>query len=667
MAAKRSLDLDVLPGLPRWRDQRLTNIRFNEYAYPPPPVTTKKAWQERAAWVRRRVLTAAGLSPMPERTPLHPRVWGEFEHEGVRVAKAHFESRPGFLCTGNLFLPPALDRPAPAVLCPHGHWKNGRMQHTGQGSVPARCIMLARLGFVVFAYDMIGYKDSRQMVHRWPLDLLREASLWGLSPFGIQLWNSIRALDFVSGLDEVDADRIGCTGASGGASQTWNLAAVDERVKAAAPVCMLSGHYQGGCQCEEGPLLRLGDLTSIDLVGALAPRPVMLPAVTGDWTNMNPKFEAPAVRAIYRLFKAEDRVSSVYFDDGHNYNKATRESVYPFFLRALAGDGDAPERIEEPPLRKLPKKARIFTAAAAPTMRDTKDALKAMRRAIDRRYGTPPTTKKELAAFREDLSGPYAETLGVCPGPADVAVRVVGGGQKAAGMTVSRRLLSRRGVGDVVPALWIVPKEAPDDAPAALVAHGKGKAALFERGRPTPLLRGLAGAGRRVLAIDVLGAGDTGNLFKDGDPREASDPVFYAFNPSWLAMRVQDVLTALSALRGFFDATDVSLCGVGEGSRAALLALPLAGEASAAAFDLRGVSRSPEGWSGDAHHPMILSAGEFKTAVALAAPLPLALNHADKDLRAWTEGVYSAAGASGALRLERAKADSFARAVSDIF
>ena len=640
---KLTFSLNVVPDLPRWRDQRLTDVRFNQYAWQAPEITTREAWEERAAWVRKRVLLSAGLLPFPQKTPLNARVWGEFEHQGCRIAKAQFESRPGFLCAGNLYLPPEVKKPAPAILCPHGHWPKGRLHHDNRGSIPARCIMLARLGFVVFAYDMIGYNDSRQVTHRWPTDVLRQAALWGINPLGLQLWNGIRALDFISGLRDVDAERVGCTGASGGGSQTWNLAAVDDRVKAAVPVCMLSSHYQGGCVCEESPLLRLGGLTTLDIVGSLAPRPVLLPSVTGDWTNLNPTFEAPILKAIYRLFDAEDRVANVHFDAGHNYNQATREHVYPWFLRWLAGDSKAPTRLAEPKLKRPPiSKLLIFpTGAPEPDDKLTRATIKAIAKHTAAAFEKAPATAAELRRFRRIFAQPYAEALGVCAAPDDVAVRVTGPKGKIRGAAVASRVISRRGVGDVVPALWIVPDKAKTTSPVTLVVHGKGKAALFKKAGPGPLLASLLRAGRRVMAIDILGVGETAKGVKE-DPRETDDPVFYAFNPSLLSMKVQDTLTALAALRQHEGARTIDLVGVGEGARVGLLAAPLAGKLESAAFDLKGVRRGPRAWQGHAYHPAILKVGELKTAVALTTPTPLLLSNADHDLAEWARAVYEA-------------------------
>ena len=200
--------------------------------FAPPAVTSKAAWDARAGWLREHVLASAGLLPLPEKTPLGPEIFGEIVHDDYRVAKVYFESLPGFFVTGNLYRPIGAG-PFPAILSPHGHWAYGRLENTDINSVPGRAINLARQGFVVFTYDMIGYNDSRQLPHTF--DGRRER-LWGLSLGGLQLWNSIRALDFLETLPEVRRDAIGATGESGGGTQTFLVAAVDRRIQVAAPV-----------------------------------------------------------------------------------------------------------------------------------------------------------------------------------------------------------------------------------------------------------------------------------------------------------------------------------------------------------------------------------------------------------------------------------------------
>jgi dienelactone hydrolase len=287
-------------------------------------------WRPRAAYLRERVLASAGLLPAPPKTPLHAEVFGERRHDGYSVSKVFFESLPGFYVTGNLYRPAGAG-PFPAILSPHGHWSYGRLENTALTSGPGRAINLARQGFVVFAYDMIGYNDSRQLTHEFGGP--RE-SLWGLSLSGLQLWNSIRSVDFVESLPEVDRDRIGCTGESGGGTQTFLLTAVDERIKVAAPVNMISLHMQGGCLCENPPGLRL-DTNNVELAALAAPRPLLMVSATGDWTNETLDVEYPAMRRLYALFDAESRVHAVQMQAPHNYNRESREAVYSWMARWL--------------------------------------------------------------------------------------------------------------------------------------------------------------------------------------------------------------------------------------------------------------------------------------------------------------------------------------------
>jgi hypothetical protein len=298
-------------------------------------------WRGRAVWLREHVLASAGLLPLPERTPLNAAVFGEKVHADYTVSKVYFESRPGFYVTGNLYRPPGRG-PFPAILSPHGHWANGRLENTEVASGPGRAIGFARLGFVVFTYDMIGYNDSRQLPHWKPADPAprppwgRREALWGLSLAGLQLWNGIRALDFLESRPEVDRDRIGATGESGGGTQTFLLAAVDERVAVSAPVNMISLHMQGGCLCENLPHLRL-DTNNVELGALAAPRPMLMIAATGDWTRDTMEVEFPETRRLYELLGAADRVRGERVDAPHNYNRTSREAAYAWMSRWLKG------------------------------------------------------------------------------------------------------------------------------------------------------------------------------------------------------------------------------------------------------------------------------------------------------------------------------------------
>jgi dienelactone hydrolase len=299
--------------------------------FAPPQFSSRDDWNRRAQYVREHILASAGLLPAPERTPLRPVIFGEIAHPDYTVSKAYFEALPGFFVTGNLYRPVGAG-PFPAILSPHGHWAYGRLENSPIVSIPGRAINLARQGFVVFTYDLAGYNDSRQIVHR-QFGGPRE-NLWSLSVAGLQLWSGIRALDFLESLPYVRRDALGATGASGGGTQTFLIAAVDERIKAAVPVNMISLHMQGGCLCENLPGLRL-DTTNVEIAATIAPRPLLMVSATGDWTANTMEREYPAVRAIYALMGAADRVHAVRFEAVHNYNQDSRQAMYNWMARWL--------------------------------------------------------------------------------------------------------------------------------------------------------------------------------------------------------------------------------------------------------------------------------------------------------------------------------------------
>ena len=224
-----------------------THFRMREYS----PL---HEWEQRRLLLRNRILPAAGLDLLPPKHPLILKRFGKQSQGRYSVEKVRFESFPGYFVAGKLYLPAAAPWKQPGILVPHGHWKYGRVHNTSNYSVPALCANLAAQGFAAFAYDMVGYNDTRQTPHVFggsPIEML-----WSYNPLGLQLWISIRALDFLESLAEVDGSRIGVTGASGGATQTILLAAVDDRVKASAPVDMVSASFQGDDACEIAPGLR---------------------------------------------------------------------------------------------------------------------------------------------------------------------------------------------------------------------------------------------------------------------------------------------------------------------------------------------------------------------------------------------------------------------------
>jgi hypothetical protein len=304
-----------------------------------------ESWRARREEVRTRILVAAGLWPEFERPRLAPVVFGKVEGPDYTIERVDLETLPGFHLTGNLFRPKGKSGPFPAVLNPHGHWKEGRFTQEPDGNLPARGVTFARLGFVAFLYDMVGYGDFQQVPHKF------DDPEWGQGLLGVQTWNSLRALDFVSALPDVDPKRIGVSGASGGGTQTFLLTAIDDRVAAAAPVNMVSAEFQGGCSCENAPFLRIG-LNNVEIAGMTAPRPLLVVAATGDWTKDVPRLEAPILDTLFRARGAADRFRAVQFNYDHNDNQDSRQAVYAWMAQWLQGKPPQ-DRIPEPPVPTL--------------------------------------------------------------------------------------------------------------------------------------------------------------------------------------------------------------------------------------------------------------------------------------------------------------------------
>lgn len=343
-------------------DTRNTDIIDTNSHLPLPLFTSLDAWEERKAALRSQILVSAGLSPMPEKTALHPQVFGKLEGRGYTIEKVLIETLPGFYLGGNLYRPVDNRAKHPGILNPHGHWEKGRLENEPIDSGPAFGISLARQGYVVFAYDMVGYTDTIQIPHRFGNATQR---LWSFGPLGLQLWDSIRALDFVSSLEDVDPNRIGMAGASGGATQTFLLAAIDDRIQFASPVNMVSAFMQGGDLCENAPGLRI-NTSNVEIAAMFAPKPMLLVSDTQDWTRNTPLDEFPAIQRIYELYGHGEQVSMVQFDAPHNFNRQSREAVYQLFAKVNPGWSDSKELTEHDIEVPVPQQMMALTNRTLP-------------------------------------------------------------------------------------------------------------------------------------------------------------------------------------------------------------------------------------------------------------------------------------------------------------
>jgi dienelactone hydrolase len=283
----------------------------------------KKSWEERADKMRRQIIVGSRLNMLPAGTPLKAVIHSKQVMDGYTVENVSFESLPGFFVTGNLYRPTRVTSDYAGILCPHGHGNNPRWQEYTQ----RRCASLARMGAVVFAYDMIGNGDATQTTHKHPL------------AFQLQMQNSRRALDFLLSLPGIDKKRIGITGESGGGTQTFMLTAIDKRIAVSVPVVMVSAHFFGGCVCESGMPVHKGpdyQTNNTEIAALAAPRPMLLVSDGKDWTKNTPEVEFPFVKNIYGFYGATANIENKHLpDEGHDYGLNKRLAAYTFLAKQL--------------------------------------------------------------------------------------------------------------------------------------------------------------------------------------------------------------------------------------------------------------------------------------------------------------------------------------------
>jgi len=288
--------------------------------------TDADGWKARASAIRQGVRRGARLETLPPACDLKPIRHSRRQGDGYTVENVAFESLPGFWVTGNLYLPEKIEGKVPGVLCPHGHMVDNRMHEQTQ----KRCAALARMGCIVFAYDMVGYGESQPVPHHHA-ETLR-----------LQTYNSQRAVDFLLSLDGVDADRLAVTGESGGGTQSFILGCVDDRIDLSVPVVMVSAHFYGGCICESGlPIHKSRDheTNNVEIAATLAPKPQLIISDGDDWTSNVPTIEMPYLKRVYRLLGAEGNVENAHFaDEKHDYGPSKRKAMYAFVAKHFGLD-----------------------------------------------------------------------------------------------------------------------------------------------------------------------------------------------------------------------------------------------------------------------------------------------------------------------------------------
>ena len=323
-------------------------------------ILTLQEWKDTRPQRYQQFLEMMSLTDVPvegERSPLNVKIVGTIKKQGYQILKLYYESLPGLYVPANLYIPDKIKKPVPAILYVCGH---ARTQKVNYQAHPRK---FAQLGFVCLIIETIQWGEV--LGDHWG-NYARGWFHWysrGYTPAGVELWNAMRGLDLLSQRPEVDAEKLGVTGISGGGAQSWYIAAADPRVKAVAPVCgtgTVEAHIHqrtidGHCDCMTPINTYLRDYH--DIGALIAPRPLLIASANRDglYSIESVRQVYHYVKDIYELYGESDNISLVETPGGHSYHEISRTKIFSFFLQHLlnkkvpsekVGDIDESEKVQ---------------------------------------------------------------------------------------------------------------------------------------------------------------------------------------------------------------------------------------------------------------------------------------------------------------------------------
>jgi dienelactone hydrolase len=499
------------------------------------------------------------LGGFPDRTPLNPQVTGMVRRDGYRVEKIIFESQPKHYVTAALFLPDNKKHkaPYPGVLVPCGHSKIAKAHDSYQ----RMGALLALNGMAALVFDPIDQGERFQLVRDWPEFWGTKAHtmvavgsiLLGRNTATFEVWDGMRGIDYLQSRPEVDPKRIGCTGNSGGGTQTSYLMALDERIIAASPSCYITNFDRllntlGGQDAEQNIYAQLAfGMDHADYLMMRAPTPILICAATKDFFDIGGTWTSfRYAKRLYTRLGFAERVDLLENDAKHNYNQQAREGVVRWMSRWLRGKD---EPINEPDIKPLTEKE----------MQCTPDGQVMLIKGARSVYDLNREYEKELAERRKKM---WVKT-----GHAEMLSRV----RKIAGIRrleeIPKPKVEEHGIierdgyhikkiiikpeeGIYVTTLLFVPSEKTDKT-AVIYLHEKGKATDAASGGP---IEKLVKAGRLVMAVDLRGVGETHGVgqryFMPYFGTDGQDfYIAYVLGRSYVGMRVEDLLVCTRFLR----------------------------------------------------------------------------------------------------------------------
>jgi cephalosporin-C deacetylase-like acetyl esterase len=474
-------------------------------------ITSNEQWGDYINIVQGKLATAFG--PFPEKTPLNAKITGVLKHEGVRIEKIIYESRPGFQVSSCLFMPSNMKGKLPAILYLCGHSRNGFKYTTYQHVI----LNLVKKGFVVFAIDPVGqgeriqYYDENQKksLVGGPTNEHSYAGLQylllGRTMAGVRLWDAIRALDYLEKRPEVDTSRIGVLGASGGGTMSSYLGAMDSRIAASAPERFITGFKRlfqsiGPQDAEQNLIAQISNgLDHGDFLIARAPKPTLVVSTTQDFFSIQGAREVfSSVKPAFSALNAPDNIQMIEDDAGHASTVYNRERIYAFFMNTFGVDGDFTDEniptIEEKKLYSTVT-GQVVTSGSKSIYdcikEDSRDAIKSLE-----------SSRLDIDAHTEKVKNTYISLSGFNPNDKTLEVIFTGRFQRE-GYTIERIIIDSEDE-IPIPVLVFVP-DGGGKFPAILYLDQLGKGAEAKTGG---LLELYVRSGNTVIAPDLPGCGE---------------------------------------------------------------------------------------------------------------------------------------------------------------
>ena len=482
---------------------------------------SKEGWLDRQSLIKEKLRKIAG--PFPDKTPLDVKITGKLKKDGYTIEKLIYESFPGYYVTAALYIPDGVKKKAPAIFYACGHTLEGFRAPAYQHII----VNLVKKGFVVFTIDPMGQgeryeywdKENDQPGITIPDHEHSYAGaqclISGYSTARYFIWDAMRGIDYMLTRKEIDPDRIGMTGRSGGGNITAYLGALDERIHAAAPECYITSYeyiYKSiGPQCAEQNLYKMiqEGLDHADFIEARAPKPTLIIGTTRDFFSIQGTLDSyNEARKMYRILDFEENLSIALDDTVHKSSKKNREAMYAFFQKYLDNPGNSQDmdvEVPDPSELKVTETGQIATALSGETIFTMNETI------VQSHVANLDSNRKNPSEYLANLPGFVTEDAGFNY-PDNFGHAVFSGRFVKKNYMFEKYLIP--GSGEYVLPLAVFKPNKDKNGELVLIAHSDGMKNTLEN---DSLVYDLTKAGYSVLLCDLPGIGSLGPGYLKGD------------------------------------------------------------------------------------------------------------------------------------------------------